>query len=39
MSSALFVGLAALALLAAIGVPIALSMALAGFVGFGMVVG
>lgn len=39
MSSALFVGLAALALLAAIGVPIALSMALAGFVGFGLVVG
>src|SRR5690606_11267636 len=38
MSSSLFIGLAALFGLAAIGVPIALSMALAGFVGFGLVV-
>lgn len=39
MSPALWVGLAALAVLTAVGVPIALSMALAGFVGFGLVVG
>ncbi|MGE4124256.1 MAG: TRAP transporter large permease [Pusillimonas sp.] len=39
MTSSLFIGLAALLLLAAIGVPIALSMALAGFIGFGLIVG
>lgn len=39
MSSSLLVGLAALFVLAAIGVPIALSMALAGFLGFGLIVG
>src|SRR5690606_16770332 len=39
MTLAISVGLGLLALLAAVGVPIAFSMALAGFVGFGVVVG
>ena len=39
MTSSLFIGLAALLLLSAIGVPIALSMALAGFLGFGLIIG
>lgn len=39
MSSSLFIGLAVLLILAAIGVPIAISMALAGFLGFGLIVG
>ncbi len=39
MNSALWVGLLGLFVMAAVGVPIALSMALAGFIGFGMVVG
>lgn len=39
MTSSLFIGLAVLLLLAAVGVPIALSMALAGFLGFGLIVG
>ncbi len=39
MASALWVGLLGLFVMAALGVPIALSMALAGFIGFGMVVG
>jgi len=38
MSAHLLVGLAALFVLAAIGVPIALSMALSGFIGFGLIV-
>jgi len=38
MSAHLLVGLAALFVLAAIGVPIALSMTLAGFLGFGLIV-
>jgi len=38
MSGHLLIGLAALFVLAAIGVPIALAMALAGFLGFGLIV-
>lgn len=39
MTSTLLVGLLTLAVLAAVGVPIALAMAIGGFIGFGMVVG
>lgn len=39
ITSTLFIGLAVLFFLAAVGVPVALAMALSGFLGFGLVVG